>query len=320
MLMPDIYFEPSWGELNSQLEEGDYCNYEFENEKGKIYYHFIKKPVPIKIDSIQYYDTVTPYGYNGPIVMEYKEENFKNLIEDWNKNFSDYCKEHNIIAEYVKFNPWLKNHEKFKNIYNIIPKNYTLGIDLSGDFFKDEFSSKCRNQVRKAIKSNVIIEFDFIGENINEFYRLYNLMAERNNISEFYRFKKKYFIDIFEKLKNSVFIINASYDDEIISSAIFLNYGDYLHYLFSGNNAEFNGLCANNLILFSAATWAKENGKKLLHLGAGSTESLIKFKRTFTKTGIFNNYVGTKIRNREIYYKLIDKKGEVNRSFFPEYR
>ena len=319
MRIPDIYFTSFWGELNCQLENGVYEKFEYENGKGKGFYHFIKKPVPIKINDIQYYDTITPYGFNGPIIIECQEDR-KKFIEEFNTEFNKFCVEHRIVAEYVRFNPWLKNHEDFKEIYNLRYNNYTLGVDLTGDFFYDQFTSKCRNQVRKAIKSNVNIEYDFKGGSIGEFYRLYNLMVEKNKVGENYRFSKDYFINTFEKCKDKVFILNAIYENKVISSAMFLQYEDFIHYHFSGNDAEFGSLCANNLLLFTAATWGKENGKKTLHLGGAFSESLFRFKQSFTKNGIFDYYVGTKIRNKEVYDELVNQKKDINLNFFPAYR
>ena len=83
---------------------------------------------------------------------------------------------------------------------------------------------------------------------------------------------------------------------------------------------EYGNLSANNLILHTAATWGKENNKKALHLGGAFTESLFRFKHEFTKNGIYDYYVGTKVRNKEIYDKLVEKKGNANRDFFPAYR
>ena len=212
------------------------------------------------------------------------------------------------------------NHKDFKNIYELKYNNYTLGIDLTKDFFTEEFSSECRNRIRKAINSDVKIEYDFNGKSIEEFNRLYKLMAEKNNIREEYRFAKEYFIDTFNKCKEYVFIINAIYDNKVISSAMFLQYGDYIHYHLSANDIEYSRLSANNLILHTAATFGKEHNKKTLHLGGAFTEGLYKFKHRFTKNGTYDFYVGTKIRNQEIYDKLIEKKGTINKEFFPAYR
>lgn len=320
MRLPDIYFDPSWGELNNNFPESEYKIFEYSNNLGRGYYHFIKKRTPFDIDGIKYYDTVTPYGFNGPIILECEDNYREKFIKQFDDAFQEYCLEERIVAEYVRFSPWLMNHKDFQNIYNLKYNNYTLSIDLTKDFFTEEFSSKCRNHIRKAIKSNVEIEYDFDGNSIEEFYRLYKLMAKKNNIGEEYRFLKEYFIDTFNKCRNHVFIINAVYDNKVISSSVFLQYGDLMHYHFSANDMEYSKLNANSLILYTAATWGKENNKKTLHLGGAFTEELFRFKHEFTKNGIFDYYVGTKIRNQEIYDKLVEKKGYVNEDFFPAYR
>ena len=97
-----------------------------------------------------------PTVLNGPIIIDCKEGEAKNLVASFDAAFSQYCTDHHIIAEYIRFSPWLKNHEDFSSIYDLRYNNETFGVDLiHGDFFTEEFASKCRRAVRKAQKSGV---------------------------------------------------------------------------------------------------------------------------------------------------------------------
>ena len=323
--LPDIYFLPVWGKLYQEYDQGEAYVFEFKNESGHVYHQFVKRVVPDKINGIVYYDIVSNNGFNGPIVLTVDSAKKDIFLAEYDTAFQQYCMDNNIVAEYVKFNPWLKNHLDFEKIYITKYNNYTLYTDLTvSDFFKEEFCSKIRNQIRKSIKNGVHIEFDFAGSSINEFNRLYKITIKKNNISKHFLFDISFLSKTFKILENNQFIINAIFEGKYISSAIFLNYGDYLHYHLCANDTQYYPLNANSLILYEACNWAQNNGKKQIHLGGAFSNELFAFKKQFTKNGICDYYVGTKIRNKVIYDDLVNlklKNGKINnRSFFPLYR
>jgi hypothetical protein len=322
---PDIYFLPEWGKLFQEHDRGEICVFEFKNKLGHIYYQFIKRPVPYSYLGKTYFDTVTTYGFNGPIILEFDSKTKERLLMDFDEAFQKYCVNQCIISEYVRFNPWLKNHLDFEKIYLIKYNNYTLFTDLTvHDFFTDEFSCKVRNQIRKARKSGIKIEFDYMGVSINEFQRLYQKMTEKNNVSEYYLFDTAFLVNSFKTLENKQFIINALFEDKYISSAIFLHYGNYIHYHLSANDPQYYPLCANSLILYEGCNWGLNHGKLQMHLGGAFSEELFRFKRKFTKNGICDYYIGKKIRNLEIYNELVKIKLQndaiINKDYFPLYR
>jgi serine/alanine adding enzyme len=318
MQYPDIYYLPQWSKLNAAHDNGISEEYYFHNEYGEIYYPYVKKEIETRLDGQVYYDTVTPYGFNGPIILT--SSNTEKLLEEFDINFTEHCLINNIIAEYVRFSPWLMNHVDFKNNYNLKYNNQTLFIDLKKNFFIEEFSGKSRNVIRKAQKSNVLVKFDFTGIYINEFYELYKQMAVKNNISSYYMFDKKYIEETFRAMNGHVFIASALYNDQVISSSMFLYNDNYIHYHLSGNNYDYTSLGANSLILNEVSKWGQEQGIKQFHLGGAFDKGLYKFKSGFTKTGFLEYYVGTSIRDEENYQNLIKLVGKNETGYFPEYR
>ncbi|WP_091233575.1 GNAT family N-acetyltransferase [Anaerobium acetethylicum] len=319
MNMPDIYFEEYWGLLNAEHDGGVYDSYTYEDENGQVVYRFIKRPTMILPDT---YDITTPYGFSGPVVTWCKPGKRKDLVRNFDFNFQNYCRAHGIVAEYVRFSPWLKNHEDYSDIYEMKYNKYTVGVDLTKDFFNEEFSSKIRNRIRKAEKSGVRVEFDFHGETADELLGLYNLMAEKNHIGEQYRFTSRFMSDMVKACRNHQFIINVLHNEKVISSAMFIHGGEYIHYHLAGNDPECYEYQGSSLIIAKACEWGKSNGKIAMHLGGGPQGpdgSLLHFKKQFTKEGIFEFYVGKKIRLNDLYQQLVEIKGE-HSDYFPAYR
>ncbi|WKA53857.1 lipid II:glycine glycyltransferase FemX [Planococcus shixiaomingii] len=322
--VPDIYFLPEWGKSYEGKDGGELKIFEFENNIGHVFYQFLLRPIPIENGQTIYFDIITPYGFSGPVIISCEPNKREELVASFNAEFQKYCEKHNIVAEYIRFNPWLNNKSDFENVYNIKDNGSTVFIDLTvDDFFADEFSSNSRTQVRRARKNNVEIEYDFTGASIQEFHRLYNIMAKRQNINDYYLFTEEFLTDSFKRLKGKQFIISAKHEGKYVSASLFLHHGDYLHYHLTANDPEYFHLAANSLIVYEGCRWGKENGKKELHLG-GILEHTYRFKRGFTKRETLEFKVGTKVRNEEIYNVLVDYKKRENEirdiSYFPLYR
>jgi len=322
--LPDIFFLPEWGQAFQELDKGEVVVFEHRSTNGHIYYQFIKRKIPDFLGH-DFFDIITPYGFSGPVIVEEKAESRSKLLQEFTETFAKFCINERIISEYVRFNPWIKNHLDFEKIYNLKYNNYTVHTDLSvKDFFNDEFSKKARNRIRHAEKEGIITEYDFTGASLNEFLRLYRTTSEKNTISEYYRFSLKFLEYVFKLLKDNIFIINARYENKYISSTIVLEYGDYLHSFLTGNDYEYYNLNAHSLVLYEIAKYGKENGKKQMHLGGAFSDQLFHFKKQFTKKGFCDFYVGKRIINERVYKDLVEKRIRMGNlkdsSYFPLYR
>ena len=325
--IPDIYFLPEWGNFfETKEQEGKAQVFEINHEWGHVYYQFIVRPVPVQMEGLTYYDTITPYGFSGPIILSGDPEKKQQLAELFNEAFQKYCDEHRIVTEYIRFNPWLNNRLDFEQFYQFRDNGHTLYIDLTvDDFFMDQFASVARRQVRKAWKNNVEIEIDTTGESVAEFHRLYMLTAEKNQIAPYYMFSEESLRRSFERFSGKQFLISAKHEGRYISSSLMLHHGDYLHYHLAANDPEFYSLAGNSLVIHEACRWGVEHGKKQLHLGgAGNDENLYRFKRNFTKTEPLELMMGKKVRNQEAYDQLVEAKLKNEQiqipGYFPLYR
>lgn len=318
---PDIYYLPEWLSLYAQRDGEDYGYYVLHCEHGTVIYPYVKRKAPYLVNGKQYYDIITPYGFNGPYIVECSSKS--KLLQAFNSDFSVYCEQHDIIAEYVRFSPWLKNHEDFGQLYNIRGNNKTIAIDLTvADILMDEIKSKRRNLIRAAQKKGVSIYFDFSGEKIAEFQSLYLNTIKKNDIGPYYQFPNSFIQEHFSAIIDKVFIANAEIDGRVISSGIFIHHGGNLHYHLSANDYSVVMYQGNSLLLYEAALWGKENGFKYLHLGGVgvANKSLMDFKMSFTHNEGFPFYVGTKIRNEGIYNALAEIHSNSDANYFPVYR
>ncbi|MFD1862095.1 GNAT family N-acetyltransferase [Planococcus chinensis] len=323
--IPDIFFLPEWGKAYESQDHGENCIFEFRNGTGHVFYQFIKRPIPIDAGGMQFYDTITPFGQSGPLIVECEEGKEKELAGAFDGAFQVYCEENRIVSEYVRFNGWLNNAKDFSHLYGMDNRGITMYIDLTvDDVFMQEFKSGTRQQVRRSLKNGVEVEYDFTGATIKEFHRLYTIMAKKNDIPDHYMFSEELLAESFNLLEGKQFIIYAKYGGEYISAALYLHHGDFLHYHLAANDPAFFNVAGNSLILHEGCRWGVENGKKEMHLGGASTDALYRFKRGFTKTEPLDILTGKKVRDEDAYALLVEAKKArediQNPSHFPLYR
>lgn len=323
----DIYFEPNYGKMHEEIENGTCEVYEHKGSIGTVYYMFIKRQIPILIDNVVWYDLVTPYGYGGPIITDCKIGKENGLINEFNQSFNRYCIDNNIVSEFIRFHPILQNHRDFKKIYNVQYIRKTLGTNLKDfdDPFKSEFSKSCRKTVRKALRAGVTFKIEKEPNNIDEFINIYNLTMDRNKASEYYYFGIEYFNDIINDFKENVILVKAIYKEKTIASGLYFIFDKIIHIHLSGNLDEYLEFSPAYILRYAVTLWGKENGYELIHHGGGrsnsESDSLFKFKKKFANNTEFDFYVGEKIWNIDIYNKLcglVDT--EKDTGFFPAYR
>ena len=326
--VPDIYFLPEYGRLFEDVEQGEFHEFNYRSQYGTVVYQFIKRPISLSEGRL--FDLITPYGYGGPLVMECEQGSRTQLVEAFVKRFKEYCRDENIISEFIRFHPILDNQKDFGSIYDVCFVRRTLATNLQdyGDPFMGEFTGSCRQKVRRARREGMRVEFDFIGETLQDFLRIYESTMSRNRAANFYYFDSAFFTNTIHALKGHVFIANVIYHDRIVASGLYLYYGEYLHAHLSGTLGDFLKFSPANLLRAEVAAWGQSTAKRYFHHGGGTTNSdqdgLYLFKKSFSRNTSFRFHVGRNIWNKQMYIELCEKaeriKPVLRPDFFPLYR
>lgn len=330
----DIYFTPQYCKIWGDFEEGKVQAFLYESSLGKILYPYLIRKIDYREANISYFDISTPYGYGGPVLLDYKENEILLLVKEFRTQFNIYANEKGIISEFVRFHPVYKNYKYFLNsdikckyVRNTIEMNLTLEKE---EILK-KMNASTRNQVRQAIRNglNVAFENNPILEDIKLFYEIYSENMNRIGASDYYKFSLIFFLNTFSLLKGNSEIAFVYKNNNLISSGIFLFGNDIAHYYFSGSLNQYLYLRPTNIMLYKAALKYKSMGKKCFHLGGGyaGNDSLYNFKKGFNKNSVLDFFIGTKIFNRKVYDLLVNRWREKNSiekifrsDFFPLYR
>lgn len=329
----DIYFFPQYAQIYEREGDGAAHCFIYRLANGLVLYPFLLRrinDVSLFHDIEECRDIITPYGYGGPLYSSTDESLLPRLARDFLDSFHEYCHEHRIVSEFARLHPLLDNH-RILSKSNKVFHHETVYIDLrqsERDLWK-EIRKGHKSSIRKALRFQVKVVRDEDRKYIQEFHKLYAETMRRQRASPSYFFPLSFFEDTLELLGRHASLFVALHDGKVVTAAIFLHYGDYIHYHFSGSDADSLDLCANHLLIYEVAKWAQQQGVKYFHLGGGlqPNDNLYMFKSGFSnKRAPFYTY--RCIHDSALYQQLVQRKlederlsgGAVDEEFFPRYR
>jgi len=270
-----------------------------------------------KIEEGKYFDFATPYGYGGWLV---EGEETDRLF----KEYRQWLEKNDIISEFVRFHPMVKNHDTSRLFYEVIQRGDVVHMELtSPEDIWNNIISKNRNMIRKASKNGIKIYNGRFPEIYEKFRCIYNITMDKDEAEEYYYFGKRFYESILEDLPQNAQVFWAEKDGQIIAASIMLATNGYMNYHLSGSLRQFSSLAPTNLLLYDAALWGCANGYKTLYLGGGvgsGEDGLFRFKRAFYKGDLNHFYIGKKIININKYMELLDMRKSGGSEFFPAYR
>lgn len=304
----DIYFTPEYYRLHEKNGDGKAICFVYRNDGNLALYPFLLNSVNLLGFNLnkEYYDIQGVYGYNGVVASCFDSS----FIKKFYNAFDGYCKNSNIIAEFTRFHPLMRNELFSMNNIDTIVDRQTIFLDLNLSYehiWKYSFSSINRNMIRKAIKNEIKIE---VSNNIKLFYSIYSLTMQNVGADEYYYFSESYFKNIKELLKEDSEFLVAWYKGEPICVMILLVHKKYAHYHLSGRKNEYSNLGVNNYILNESIKYAKDRNCEVFHFGGGTSgndsDSLLKFKSNFSKEKS-EFIIGKRILNADIYHSVINQ-------------
>lgn len=324
----DVYYLSSYVRAFQKHGDGDPLLFYFDNGRTKAINVVMRRDIAEctmfknKLTRNQWFDLSTPYGYGGFLV---NGSDYDELDEVYTK----YCKETNIVSEFVRFHPMFDNGSDVKEVYRVKELGSTVYIDLTcPERIWENCTSKNRNVVRRAKKLGVEIYWGRSISLFREFEQLYNRTMDSHEADPYYYFSKDFYDSILYDLRNNAMIFYATYEGKIISMAIIMFCNTQMHYHLSASDYNFRNVGATNLLLYETALWGNANGYRTFHLGGGlgsSEDSLFKFKKSFNRYSERKFSIGKKCFNAEIYEKLVEIRKSENdfndkSTFFPLYR
>lgn len=291
--------DPLWGELKANWGHV-YVYHESDGVIDGAASFYTVEAVPGKI---------LAYGTRGPVVSDYADiELVKELVLEAVAALPDntfvvrldpeVAYSDALDAAYQAAGFTTRNRQITHMHGNIQPrKNVVLyydGID-SDEALMQHFKRDYRNQIRRAAKEGVTVEWSTSEEAVRAFFDTYVMMSEAQGIThrplDYFLKMQALFAD------TGLFrVYLAYYEGQVIASGIGFAYGDEIWYMYAGSNRAYTKLYAPYAVQWEMIKWGLHAGKQQYDFGGVgdfiSTDGLYKFKHGFAYSDEPAEYIG----------------------------
>jgi hypothetical protein len=304
----DIYFLPEYHRAHELNGDGSALAFVAQEQDSVLFYPFFKRPIPqseCSNPNSSLYDIETVYGYSGPLC---KSHDAGFLPRAW-AAFADWCRDQQIIAEFIRFHPLLQNHRNVDDTCQVKLQRETVAVRLncSESDLWNGYPAVQRNMVRKAVNNDLVCEEAATDETLGAFKNIYRQTMDRIEAGRYYHFSEIYFEHLCESLGEKVKLFVVRDDNQIVAAALFLQHGDTIHYHLSGADERYREASPTNLLLHTVAQWGQRHSLRWLHLGGGRTsdpnDGLLRFKSSISKLRT-PFYVGNRVHDDAAYTRL----------------
>jgi FemAB-related protein (PEP-CTERM system-associated) len=143
-----------------------------------------------------------------------------------------------------------------------------LRLDKDEEFiWKNTLTPKVRNQIRKAIKSGLTV--DFGKEYFDDFYRVLSVNYRELGTP---LHSKAFFRKILEEFNKSSGIIVAKYKEKVIAAMLYIHFKNVFSDPWASSLREYNKLCPNNILYWEAIKYACKNGFEYFDFGRSTID------------------------------------------------
>ena len=304
----DVYFTPAYYSLYQNYGDGEAQCFVFEKDGDIALYPFLKNsitPLGYELDK-EYYDIQGAYGYNG-LIASTDDATF--IAEFWDE-FDVWCHKSDIVAEFMRFHPLLKNYKLGEGHFKLIHDRNTVYLDLSQteEEIFGGFEKSTRKHILKAEKTIDIRPADRTEENVEVFNRIYRENMEHVHSIPYLFFSLEHFRNMFQQ-DNIEFFIAYQGDTPIACYSGLVSkeyYGNYLR----ASLTEYNKTGVNTLMYWSMIKSAKAHGCHYVHFGGGSSSdpenTLLKYKMNYSQT-LSEFWIGKRVHNQAIYDQIVSQ-------------
>ncbi len=299
----DPYFDPDYLHLNQWIETGKPVVIYAEQNNAAYWYSFMLRPLPEQLN-VSGNDITSPYGFGGELFTSDSEKNH-GLLQHAQQHLETWCKNNEVVAEFIRFHSLIKNKSWASNSVDIHHVKTVCWFDLqqSEDQLWQNLHSHKRRYLKKVAGNAIQISDDW--QHLPAFESLYRNSMQQKQASHFYHFSPLFF----ESLKNipeqKRWLRTVFYEGEPVGSALFLKEGNHVQYFLGANNQTAKQHHLSAWLLFQTALQSKHDGHKTFTLGGGlsDNDSLFQFKKQLTSTTA-PFHIGTRIHHGEKYKAL----------------
>lgn len=324
---PGPYHRPDYLELLAGNFEHDDERAELfvlEDGEDTVYYPYIRRSlesVPFaeesETDLSRYDDIVASWYWGGPMTSRDDGD----LCEEFAAAFGEHCRDEDVVAEFVRFDPNVENHDRFDCLDPDVNRE-TVWVDLTRDedVIWDEFEKRNRNAIRQAQETEIRVEPATDTGDCEGFYEIYSNAMDAKDATDHYRFE----LSFFERLTDTdlASLLVASYEGDVIGGSVIVHDETIAHDYLRASDPDYWDMRVNNLICYEALMYARDTGREIFDF-QGGRPGVFKFKKGFgPERGEL--HLGRAVHMNDVYEDLVDEADaagvDTESGYFPAYR
>jgi hypothetical protein len=277
--------------------------------------------------NLSYRHAISAYGYGG-LTTSIKDKHI-----DWKEPsllINNYFREQKYVSEFVRQDLFDQAPEfsrgggcKFQQ------NNIVVNLCQDKEALFSNYKHSVRKNIKRAVSSGLTVEFDFSSKSLDNFLFLYNKTMDRKGATKQFYFDRRSFENfIGEGSEDRIFsFVTVKYREKIIAVELILLSCEYIYSFLGGLDFEFRDKRPADFLKHSVSKWGIENNYKKYILGGGFTadDGIYKFKKAFSRDGIYSFNTFNRVIDQDGYDKLIelrsrrDPQWQPTENFFPKY-
>jgi len=323
---PGPYHRPDYLDLLAGNFEHDAERPELfvlEDGDDVVYYPYVRRSLETvsfadrtDADLTAYDDIVSSWYWGGPFASS------GDLCRTFAEAFTEHCRSENIVAEFVRFDPNVENHERFTCLDPSFNRD-TVRVDLtqSEEEIWNAYEGRNQRAIRQAQETDIAIEPTTDPDDVADFHRIYSNAMEAKDASEHYRFTRSFFEDLVVGSELGSLLV-ARYEGETIGGFIVAHDEEIAHHYLSASNPDYWDMRVNNLLYHEVVMYARETGRRLFDF-QGGRPGVFNFKKGFGP-GRGELHLARVVHMPDVYEDLVDRATDAGidteSGYFPAYR
>jgi hypothetical protein len=332
----DVYFTAEYARIWERAGGGGATAFVYGEAPDFVLHVFLRRPlrdlpfVPPDSPAAEAFDSITPYGYGGPIASSDRAQS-PDFVAGFFEAFKEHCAKAGIVSEFCRLHPVLRNDELARPHVNMTHRwdTVVVPLDTHDDGLLARMSAHHRRNIRKARRAGVACFTPRLEAATSDFHRVYIETMQRQQARQDYHFPCAFFADTLRLLGRRAWLLEARIGGRYAAGALAMHWGPYAHYHFGCTATEALSSGAMHAVLHELARRAARAGCRLLHLGGGTApdDGLFRFKAGFSpERRPFCTYQS--IFMPDLYDELCELRrnhlgtdaAAADPSFFPAYR
>jgi GNAT acetyltransferase-like protein len=282
------------------------------------------------------YDITSMYTFGGPLARLDDESASRSMYCGFQQALAAYCTKKCVVTQFTAFHPLLANHRgpNATGLVEVKRRKEVVWIDLRGDdgALLQSFARNHRRSISRARQLGVTAGPKAPDPSVRaEFKSLYRAAMQRAHASERWMLPDSYPDNFIDCLGPERFLFfNAECNGRVLASALVLRDDSTAYHHLIGSREDALPMCANHLLVYELALWAKSKGCLRLFLGGGlePKDGIFQFKAGFSNERAWF-YTANVVYDQGLYRRICGARDAWDRErgiqprstdFFPAYR